>query len=115
MNKEYKGTIVEESLDDNRVLNDISITGFRISKDENPADRWHLYTVMVSKSDIEKLSKYIKAGKWYMHFWKDRDVIAIFKDKVFEFNYDNKSSWKNAIEYGRSQEIHDEQLDFIIE
>lgn len=39
MANEYKGTIVEESLSDNRVLNDFKIIGFRISKDENPIDR----------------------------------------------------------------------------
>lgn len=113
--KDYKGTIVEESLEDNRILNSVEITGFRISKDEVPSDRWHLYTVKVSKEDIQKISKYIKPGKWYMHFWKNRDVIAVFRDKVFEFNYDDKSTWKEAVAYGRSIEIPEEQLDFIIE
>jgi hypothetical protein len=50
-----------------------------------------------------------------MHFWDGRDVIAIFKNKVFEFNYDDKSTWSEAVDYGRSQGIPDEQLDFIIE
>ena len=114
MEKQYKGTIVEESLEDNRILNDIEIVGFRISKDENPQDRWHLYTVRVSKEEIEKLSVSIKT-KWYMHFWKDKDIIAIFKDKIFEFNYDDKATWKNAVDYGLSLGIPKEQLDFVIE
>lgn len=115
MQKDYIGTIVEESLDDNRVLNGVEIIRFKITKDDDPAERWHLYKVRVSKEDIENLSKYLKAGKWYMHFWDGRDVIAIFKNKVFEFNFDNKSTWRGAVEYGRSQGIPDEQLDFIIE
>ncbi len=112
--REYKGVIVEESLEDNRILNDLKIIDFRISKEENPADRWHLYTVQVSKEEIDRLSKNIKP-KWYMHFWKGRNVIAIFKDKKFEFNFDDKSTWKPVVEYGLSLGIPKEQLDFPID
>jgi hypothetical protein len=115
MQKDFIGTIVEESLDDNRVLNDVEIIRFRITKEENPAERWHLYKVKVSKEDIEKLSKYIKPGKWYMHFWEGTDVVAIFKDKIFEFNYSDKATWEDALNYGRSLGIPEDQLDFIIE
>lgn len=115
MNRDYFGTIIEESLEDNRVLNDIEIISFRISKDESPQDRWHLYKAKVSKEDIEKLSKYIKSGKWYMHFWGGTDVIAVFRGKTFEFNYTDKATWKDAVDYGRSVGIPDEQLDFKID
>ena len=114
MNSYYKGTIIEESLEDNRIINDIEIVGFRISKDENPADRWHLYTVKVTKDIIQKFSRYIKAG-WYMHFWNGNDVTAVFKDKVFEFKHDQKETWKDACDYGRSMGIPEKQLDFLIE
>jgi hypothetical protein len=50
MNSSYKGTIVEESLVDNRILNGLEIIDFKISDDENPADRWHLYTVSWTKN-----------------------------------------------------------------
>jgi hypothetical protein len=115
MNIEYKGIIVEESLEDNRILNEIDIIDFRISKDENLADRWHLYTVKVTKDDIQKVSRYIKSGKWYMHFWNGNEIIAVFKDKVFEFKHDQKETWKDACDYGRSLGIPKEQLDFVIE
>ncbi len=114
MNKDYKGIIIEESLEDNRVLNDIHVVNFKISNDENPSDRWHLYTVSVSKDEIQKLSKYIRSGTWYMHFWKDKHIIAIFKDKIFEFDYDDKSTWKDAVSYGLSQGIPEGQLNFLI-
>lgn len=115
MNSDYKGTIVEESLEDNRIINDLDVIGFKISKDENPADRWHLYTVKVSKDEIKKLSKQVKVGKWYMHFWNSDDVIAVFKDKIFEFRHDQKETWKEAFEHGQSLGIPNEQLNFIIE
>ncbi len=115
MNIEYKGTIVEESLEDNRILNDLNIIDFRISKDENPADRWHLYTVIVTREEIRKISQYIKYGKWYMHFWNGNDVIVVFKDKIFEFKHDKKETWKDAFDHGVALGIPEEQLDFAIQ
>jgi len=32
----------------------------RISEDENPIDRWHIYTVLINHEDILELSKNIK-------------------------------------------------------
>ncbi len=115
MEKDYTGTIIAESLEDDSVLSTLEVLGMKITDDENPADRWHLYTVKVSRQDIERLALNIKSGTWYMHFWKDRHVIAVFKDKVFEFEYDDRATWKDAVEYGKSQGIPEEQLDFIIE
>jgi hypothetical protein len=112
--RDYKGIIIEESLSDNRALNNLEIVGFKITKEWSPAKRWHMHTVKVSKKDIEKLSKNIKP-RWYMHFWKNKNVIAIFKGKKFEFKFDDKSSWKPAIAHGMSVKIPKEQLDFPID
>lgn len=114
MFKKYKGIIVEESLKDNRIVNDLEVIEVRISDEEKPEERWHLYTVKVSKKEIEKLSKNIKQG-WYMHFWKDRGVIVIFRDKKFKLNFDDKTTWKPVVEYGRSLGIPKEELDFPID
>ena len=43
MNKDYKGTIIEESLEDNIVLNDFNIIGFKITDDVIFSERWHSY------------------------------------------------------------------------
>lgn len=110
----YKGAIVEESLEDNRIINSLNISKIRISSEKKQEDRWHIYNVDVSEKDIENLSKMIK-NRWYMHFWKGREVIAIFKGKKFRFNYDDKSTWKPAVEYGLSIGIPREQLDFTLE
>lgn len=112
--KNYKGVIVEESLTDNRILNNLELVKVSITDEENPLERWHIYTANVSKDDINELSKHLK-NKWYMHFWKDRNVIAIFKDAVFEFNYDDKATWKSTIEFGISIGIPENQLDFPID
>ncbi len=113
---QYTGTIIEESLVDNRILNDFEIISVRITDDENPLERWHLYKVKSTKENPLKLSSNLKQGIWYAHFWdENKNIIAIFRDKVFEFNYDDKSSWTPAVECGKSLGIPDEQLDFIIE
>lgn len=109
----YNGIIVEESLEDNRVLNKLNIIKIEITDEEILSDRWHLYTVKVSEKEILTLSKILKE-KWYMHFWKDRTVIVIFKNKKFEFDFDNKNTWKPAVDYGLSLGIPKEQLDFPI-
>ena len=106
--------IVEESLEDNRILNGLRVIDFEISDDDNSADRWRVYTVLASDEDIEKLSSSIKP-RWYMHFWNERNVVVIFRDKKFEFNYDDKSTWKDVTEYGLSMGIPEEQLDFPID
>lgn len=111
----YTGTIIEESLEDNRILNKFKIRKIRITEDESPADRWHIYTVEVSMKQIQEISRQLKPGKWYAHFWYSDRVIAVFKDKEFRFFYLDPESWSGAVEYGLSLGIPKEQLDFLIE
>ncbi|MFA6082587.1 MAG: hypothetical protein WC773_04255 [Patescibacteria group bacterium] len=114
MNK-YTGTIVEESLDDNRLINEFNILNTRISGAENPADRWHLYKVDATKEQLEELSKHIKPQKWYAHFWCDDEMIVVFRDKMFDQKVNDKNTWEPAIRYGLSHGIPIKQLDFVVE
>ena len=113
MDKEYIGIVVEESLTDNRILNGLDISKVHITNQINPSDRCHLYEVNVSKEEIEELSRTI-IGRWYMHFWKGTDIIAIFNDRTFEFDYEDKNTWSEVLDYGRSLGLPEEQLDFPI-
>lgn len=60
MEKQYLGTIVGESLEDDSILKNFEIVDSRISDDENPADRWHLYKVRISRDEINQLVLHIK-------------------------------------------------------
>jgi len=111
----YTGTIVEESLNDNRLLNSLEIKSVKISSADNKQDRWHLYKVYVSKEQISKLSHELKSEKWYMHFWNGDDVIAVFPNKAFSFSYSDKNTWSEAVKHGLDLGIPAEQLDFVIE
>ncbi len=106
----YKGVIIEESLSQKDALKNIHIISSEVT--EHPS--WHIHTVEVFEDDIQKLSKNLKTGTWYMHFWKNDVVIAVFKDKIFKFLYSDKTTWNEAIEYGLLHGIPAEQLDFPI-
>lgn len=107
----YKGIIIEESLENRDILKDVEIIESTVSSD----GEWHMHTVSAMPEDLERLAQDLKEGTWYAHFWSDRNVIAVFKGKVFRFNFDDKSTWKDAIEYGRALGIPEEQLDFPID
>ena len=110
----YKGCIIEESLTDNRVLNNIKTFKIRITSEDNPQKRWHIYDSIVSETQINYIHKYLKQG-WYMHFWDKNKMIVLFKDKKFILDVNKADAWKNAIDYGLSIGIKKEQLDFEME
>lgn len=106
----YKGVIVEQSLTDTVILSSLDIQNRNVIDAQN----WIEMTVFVTEEQIEKLSSLLRDG-WYMHFWCGRSVKVLFKNKVFEINYDDKSTWKSAVDYGMSIGIPYEQLDFPID
>ncbi|MBI2630043.1 hypothetical protein HYW76_03000 [Candidatus Pacearchaeota archaeon] len=112
--KTYKGCIVEESLEDNRILNGIKIFKMEITKERNARDRWHIYHALVNEKDIEKLMKHLKQ-KWYMHFWNGNKMIVCFKERRFELKINDKRTWQEAVDYGLSLGIPIKQLDFSTE
>jgi len=108
-NKIYKGKIILESLEDKNLVSKMQILGTEV------AGPWTIHTILISKSDIENLTPYIKQGPWYAHFWHGNEVLVIFRDKIFKFLHNNESSWREAIGYGISISIPRKQLDFPIE
>lgn len=92
-------------------MNGIEITKTEIAH----KGKWTLRTVNITKEKIQYLSNKIKSNSYYMHFWDNRNIIVVFRNKIFEIDYDDKNTWKDAIEYGVSIGISKEQLDFPIE
>ena len=43
------------------------------------------------------------------------DIIVIFKNKIFNIKYSDKKTWSEAVAYGKSIGIPEEQLDFPID
>lgn len=59
----YTGTIVEESLIDNRIINRFKITKVSITKKDDPGERGHLYQIETTEDQIKNLSKSLKPRK----------------------------------------------------
>jgi hypothetical protein len=117
MEKDWRGSIIAEGLSDPTIINNFSVYKAGITKDNLPIDyegnigRWHWYDVRCSREEIDALQPYILRG-WYAHFWKGNYIIVVFNDKQFRLNKDDKSTWKEAIEHGKKQEIPENELDF---
>ncbi|MGB8816163.1 MAG: hypothetical protein WCC74_02980 [Minisyncoccia bacterium] len=78
---------------------------------------WVLDSIQIEENKIPELSKTLADGPWYIHLWepgKD-DVTVIFKNKVFNLKFSDKSTWTEAVDYGKSLGIPAEQLDFPID
>ena len=112
MKKDYIGVIIEESLRDSRILNKLFITGVKITNEENPRDRWHMYDVIVSREEMDILQKEMDAGKWYMNFDNGFVMVVVYRDRIFEYNLGDKDGRERAVEFGRSLGIPEKQLDF---
>jgi len=115
--KDFKGVIIAEGLKNPTTINKFIICKAEITKDDMPIDyeghlgRWHIYYVMCSEEEINKLQPRVLKG-WYAHFWKDNSIIVVYSDRKFELLKDDKSTWEEAIEHGRAQGIPGNELDF---
>ena len=112
--QEYKGVIIDKALTDNRLINHFDVCKVHITNHEKPSSRWIMFEVLASLEQIEMLKSHMKKS-WYIHFWKDDEVIALFKGKSFTFNYSAKSTWSDVLRHGKLIGIPEEQLDFPIE
>lgn len=72
---------------------------------------------MINKEQIRLLAENMNDGKWYTHFWDvEGNITVVFSGgKIFNFNYHNKETWKDAVSYGLQMGVPLEQLDFLID
>src|ERR1035437_9764025 len=85
----FKGTIIENSLNDKSILDKIQI--IKTYQDND----WILHDVYIDEKQIPELSKYLADGPWYIHLWKTGldEVKIVFKEKVFTIKSSDKSTW----------------------
>lgn len=108
----WRGLVVEESLEDAAALAGADVLSTRTTQDGD----WRIHTVSASPDtfSFEALARSVKQG-WYAHFWKDGEVLAVFRDALFRFDHDRRETWEPALEHGRSLGIPDAELDFPID
>lgn len=112
MSQNYHGIILDAEFKDPKFADQFQIFAKRRSRN-NP---WILYGVAVEPSKIKKIIRQIQENlkinaPYYAHFYRDGELIVVFKEKVFRITQD-KSTWANAQKYGRSLGIPKEQLNF---
>lgn len=110
----WRGVVIEESLSDKSLLDEVKIVATKISRleKENRVLTFHSIKVDDAFKDeyVEEVKKYIK-DRFYAHLCKDHNMIVIFHNKVFTFTK-NDPQLKEAREYGKSIEIIAEQMPF---
>lgn len=118
----YKGVIIEESLENRDVLKNIKIISTKIEqvieKHKTPwLKQWTLHTVEISENEAEgvalEISKSLESEHpWYADFKNEDTHFIIFRDKVFKIDRTNKEQYDKAKEYGISLGIPPYQVDF---
>ena len=64
-----------------------------------------------TEPQIESLLTRVRPG-WYCHFWRGKSLTVVFPGKKFALKADDRSTWREAVEYGRSIGIPEGELDF---
>jgi hypothetical protein len=120
--KNYKGVIIEESLEDKSILDEIKILNTKVvkvtEKHKTPwLKQWTLHDVEIPVDEAEeianKLSKALEPKLyWYADFKNSTHHYIIFRDKIFYIDRKSQEQYDEAREYGISLGIPEYQVDF---
>ena len=118
----YRGVIIEESLDDKSVLNLIKIISTKIEAvtDDHKTSwikQWTLHTIEIPDEDSQEIAEILsnsldKNHSWYADYKNDEYHYIIFRNKVFKVDLKNPILYNDAKQYGVSLGIPKYQLDF---
>lgn len=120
---DFNGVIIEESLTDNSVLNDVNIISTKVEpvteKHNTPWVRqWTMHTVEIPADKASEVAKKIsealdKNHDWYADFKTETEHYVVYASKVFHItDRTNKKQCDEATAYGISIGIPDYQVDF---
>ena len=120
---DYKGVIIEESLEDKTVLDTVSIVSTKVekvtSKHKTPwLSQWTLHTIEIPEENVNQIAKQIshvfdkKHLCWYADFKNNKYHYIVYPNKFFKVNLQNPILYKDAKEYGISIGIPEYQVDF---
>ena len=118
----YKGVIIEESLENKDILKDVKILETKVEEvtegHKTPwIKQWTLHTVEIpenqAKDVAEKISKALDSKHdWYADFKNDTHHYIIFRNKIFFVDKQSKEQYDEAKKYGISLSIPEYQVDF---
>ena len=118
----YKGVIIEESLDNSSVLKQVKIIETKVEeateKHKTPwVKQWSLHTVAIAENEADSVAELLskdldKEHNWYADFKNDKYHYIIFTGKVFKVDLNNPVLYKQAKQFGISLGIPEYQVDF---
>lgn len=119
----YKGVIIEESLGDTSVLQEVKILETKVEQVEEDhktpwLKQWTLHTVEIPENEADKIADKISKSfdsehpHWYADYKNDKFHYIIYANKAFKVDLSNPVLYKDAKEYGISIGIPEYQVDF---
>ena len=120
----YKGTIIEESLDNKSVLRSVKILSTKVEKvvaaHQTPwLKRWTLHKVEITEErarevaeEISQRLDYSHKSAWYADFKNEKWHYIIFKNKIFKISRQDAAGYRKAKEYGLALGIPEHQVNF---
>lgn len=119
----YRGVIIEESLENKDILKDIEILSTKVEqvteKHKTPhLKQWTLHTVEIPESRGEEVAGKLSGTldithvNWYADFRNKQFHYIIFRNKVFRVDRSKPEEYKEVTKYGISLGIPEYQLTF---
>ena len=119
----FTGIIIEESLTDTDVLNEVKIVGTEIEpvteEHKTPwTSQWTMHTVEIAPEIAGEFAKKISKvldheHNWYADFKTDSEHYVVYTDRVFHItDRSDKAQYDEATACGISVGIPDYQVDF---
>jgi type IV secretory pathway VirD2 relaxase len=118
----YKGVIIEESLEDKEILKKVKIVSTKVEvvakRHETPwIKQWIMYAVEIPDGEAEMIAETLSKSldrehEWYADFKNGTNHYIIFRDKIFCIDRNSKGQYEEAKRYGLSLGIPEYQVDF---
>ena len=119
---DYKGVIIEESLSNTSVLQQVKIVNTKVEQvnEEHKTPwlkQWTLHTVEIEEGGVDDVAQTLSAGleeehAWYADFKNPEYHYIVFRGKIFKVARNNQDGFRQAKEYGISLGIPEYQVDF---
>lgn len=119
----YRGTIIEESLENVGALRDVQILETKVEpiteKHKTPwLKQWTLHVVEIPEQKAESVTERLSANlekehSWYADFKNDQYHYIIYRGKIFKVDLQYPVLYEDARRYGISLGIPEHQVDFV--
>ncbi|MBI4426289.1 MAG: hypothetical protein HY567_01825 [Candidatus Kerfeldbacteria bacterium] len=120
----YRGTIIEESLENKEVLKSVNILETKVKRatehEKTPwLKQWTFHTVEIPPERAKEVAMMLShsldqqhQSSWYADFKNDTEHIIIFRNKIFRLDRSKPHEYAAVTAYGMKRGIPEHQLDF---